>query len=277
PRRRAARGARGPRRARAQHALRAAARSAHGLRGRAVLPRGTPRERGTGMSAPEVLLQAGALAVDRARSRVLHDVAMELRAGEALAVVGPNAAGKSTLVQALAGLLPAAAGEVRLAGRPLGEWPRDARARTLALVTSREEGLDSLSVGDRVALGRYPHRGPFQPYVAEDDAAVARALARTGIAHLAARRLGTLSAGERQLTTLARGLAQEPRVLLLDEPAAHLDVGHQLQLFGTLDEVRRAGVGVIAVIHDIARAAAWAERMLLLQEGRIAAQGAPRS
>jgi ABC-type cobalamin/Fe3+-siderophores transport system ATPase subunit len=227
------------------------------------------------MSAPELLLQARALAVDRGRRRVLHDLALELRAGEALAVVGPNAAGKSTLVQALTGLLPAAAGEIRLAGRPLGKWPRDARARTLALVTSREEGLDSLSVADRVALGRYPHRGPFQPYVAEDAAAVSRALARTGIAHLAARRLGTLSAGERQLTTLARGLAQEPRVLLLDEPAAHLDVGHQLQLFRTLDEVRRTGVGVLAVIHDLARAAAWAERMLLLHEGRIAADGAP--
>ncbi|HVQ26264.1 MAG TPA: ABC transporter ATP-binding protein, partial [Planctomycetota bacterium] len=190
------------------------------------------------MSATDVLLQASALAVDRGRRRVLQDVTLELRAGEALAVVGPNAAGKSTLVQALAGLLKAAGGEVRLAGRPLAEWPRDARARSLALVTSREEGIDSLSVADRVALGRYPHRGPFQPFVAEDEAAVARALARTGIAHLAARRLGTLSAGERQLTTLARGLAQEPRVLLLDEPAAHLDVGHQLQLFHTLDEVR---------------------------------------
>jgi iron complex transport system ATP-binding protein len=227
------------------------------------------------MSATDVLLQASALAVDRGRRRVLQDVTLELRAGEALAVVGPNAAGKSTLVQALAGLLKAAGGEVRLAGRPLAEWPRDARARSLALVTSREEGIDSLSVADRVALGRYPHRGPFQPFVAEDEAAVARALARTGIAHLATRRLGTLSAGERQLTTLARGLAQEPRVLLLDEPAAHLDVGHQLQLFSTLDEVRRAGVGVLAVIHDLARAAAWAERMLLLHEGRIAAFGAP--
>jgi iron complex transport system ATP-binding protein len=227
------------------------------------------------MSAAELLLRANGLAVDRGRRRVLQDVTLELRAGEALAVVGPNAAGKSTLVQALAGLLPAAAGDVRLVGRPLADWPRDARARTLALVSSREEGIDSLSVADRVALGRYPHRGPFQPYTAEDEAAVSRALARTGIAHLAARRLGTLSAGERQLTTLARGLAQEPRVLLLDEPAAHLDVGHQLQLFRTLDEVRRAGVGVLAVIHDLARAAAWAERMLLLHEGRIVAEGAP--
>ncbi len=104
---------------------------------------------------------------------------------------------------------------------------------------------------------------------------MARALEQTGIAPLAERRLGTLSAGERQLATLARGLAQEPRVLLLDEPAAHLDIGHQLQLFRTLDEVRRGGVAVLAVVHDLARAAQWADRMLLVADGRIAAEGAP--
>ena len=227
------------------------------------------------MSAPDVLLQAQALSVERGRRLVLHDVTLELRAGEALAVVGPNAAGKSTLVQALAGLLAPSAGEVRLAGRPLAGWTADARARTLALVTSKDEGPDSLTVADRVALGRYPHRGPFQRLGGADEAAVARAIERTGIRHLAGRRLGTLSAGERQLATLARGLAQQPRVLLLDEPAAHLDVGHQLQLFRTLDEVRRGGVGVLAVVHDLARAAAWAERMLLVDGGVIAAEGAP--
>ncbi len=227
------------------------------------------------MSGHDVLLSAHGLAVDRGRRRVLEDVTLGLRAGEALAVVGPNAAGKSTLVQALAGLLEQASGEVRLHGRALATWPRDARARTLALATSREEGPDSLSVADRVALGRYPHRGPFQPLGANDEAAVARALERTGIAHLAGRRLGTLSAGERQLATLARGLAQEPLLLLLDEPAAHLDIGHQLQLFRTLDDVRRRGVAVLAVIHDLARAAQWADRMLLVAAGRIAAEGTP--
>jgi iron complex transport system ATP-binding protein len=227
------------------------------------------------MSGRELLLSAHALAVDRGGRRVLADVSAELFAGEALVVVGPNAAGKSTLVRALAGLLEPAAGEVRLGGRSLGEWPSDARARTLALVTSEEEGPDALRVAERVALGRYPHRGPFRPLDASDHAAVARALAQTGIAPLAGRRLGTLSAGERQLATLARGLAQEPRVLLLDEPAAHLDIGHQLQLFRTLDDVRRCGVGVLAVVHDLARAAQWAERMLLVAGGRIAAEGAP--
>jgi len=227
------------------------------------------------MSEREVLLSAHHLCVVRGRRRVLEDVNLELFAGEALAVVGPNAAGKSTLVRTLAGLLPPVAGDVRLGGRTFHEWPRHARARELALVTSEDEGPNTLRVADRVSLGRYPHRGPFHPLDAVDEAAVARALARTGIGPLATRRLGTLSAGERQLASLARGLAQEPRVLLLDEPAAHLDVGHQLQLFRTLDEVRECGVAVLAVIHDLARAAAWAERMVLVSGGRIAAAGSP--
>ena len=224
---------------------------------------------------PPVVLEALALRVDRGGARVLDDVSLELHAGEALAVIGPNAAGKSTLVRTLAGVLAPASGEVRLHGRSLSEWPRGALARVLALVASEEEGPDTLTVADRVALGRYPHRGPFGRLTARDDLAVARSLRQTGIEHLARRHLGTLSAGERQLATLARGLAQEPQVLLLDEPAAHLDIGHELQLFSTLDDVRQCGVAVLAVVHDLARAAAWAGRMALVAGGRITALGSP--
>ena len=206
---------------------------------------------------------------------VLAGVDLALHAGEALALIGPNGAGKSTLVRALAGLLPAAGGDVRVDGRPLGAWSRDALARALALVTSEESGPDTLAVEDRARLGRYPHRGPFRPWTREDEDAVTRALERAGIAHLRRRALGTLSAGERQLAALARGLAQEPRILLLDEPAAHLDIGHQLSLFRVLDEVRAGGVGVLAVAHDLPRAAAWAGRMVLLAAGRVAGEGRP--
>jgi iron complex transport system ATP-binding protein len=202
-------------------------------------------------------------------------VSLALHAGEGLALVGPNAAGKSTLVRALAGLLPIDSGSVSLEGKALGEWPRDALARMVALVAPDEEAPGALTVEARVRLGRYPHRGPFRPFGEADAAAVARALEQTGITHLARRRLATLSAGERQLAALARGLAQEPRVLLLDEPAAHLDIGHELKLFRALDGVRGCGVSVLAVVHDLARAAGWAERMLLLAEGRVAAEGTP--
>jgi iron complex transport system ATP-binding protein len=142
-------------------------------------------------------------------------------------------------------------------------------------VAAADDAPPLLTVEDRAALGRYPHRGPFRPLTTADRDAVARALAATGIASLARRPLTTLSAGERQLAALARGLAQEPRVLLLDEPGAHLDVGHQLQLFRTLDGVRACGVAVLAVVHDLQRAAAWAGRVVVVSEGRVAAEGPP--
>jgi len=143
-------------------------------------------------------------------------------------------------------------------------------------VTAEDEAPSLLSVADRVRLGRYPHRGPLRPFTQADEEAVARALRQTGTESLAGRRIGTLSAGERQLVLLARGLAQEPEVLLLDEPAAHLDIGHQLQLFRVVDEVRQRGVCVLAVVHDLQRAASWAPRMALLHQGRLIADGRPR-
>jgi iron complex transport system ATP-binding protein len=219
------------------------------------------------------LLEAREVVVYRREARVLDGANLLLDPGEAVALVGPNAAGKSTFLRALAGLLPLAGGRLAVKGRPIGEWSRRALARAVALVTSEDEGAPLLTVGERVALGRYPHRGPLLPLTAADRDAVAQALAQTGIESLATRRLGTLSAGERQRAALARGLAQEPEVLLLDEPSAHLDVGHELALFDVLDAVRARGVAVLAVVHDLQRAAAWATRMALLHHGRVAAEG----
>lgn len=221
------------------------------------------------------VLEARGVSIRRGPRLVVDDVTLALRAGEALALVGPNAAGKSTLVRALAGLLRPSAGDVLLRGRPLGEAGRDAVARAVALVAPDEAVPATITVAERARLGRYPHRGPLRPFTAADHAAVAHALARTGVAALADRPLATLSAGERQLAALARGLAQEPAVLLLDEPAAHLDIGHQLRLYRVLDEVRSEGVAVLAVVHDLPRAAAWAERLVLLAGGRIVAEGRP--
>ncbi len=221
------------------------------------------------------VLEARALSVRRGGRLVVADVSLGLGPGEAVALIGPNAAGKSTLVRALAGLLPPSAGDVRLRGRLLKDCGRDAVARAIALVAPDEAAPATITVAERARLGRYPHRGPLRPFTAEDEAAVARALERSGVEKLAERPLATLSAGERQLAALARGLAQEPAILLLDEPAAHLDIGHQLRLFRVLDDVRREGVGVLAVVHDLPRAAAWAERLLLLAGGRLVAEGPP--
>src|SRR5262249_31375058 len=141
--------------------------------------------------------------------------------------------------------------------------------------TAEDGPPPTLTVAERARLGRFPHRGPLRPFTAEDEAAVARALERAGVAALAARSLATLSAGERQLAALARGLAQQPGGRPPAERAPHLDIAHQLRLFRVLDLVRREGVAVLAVVHDLPRAAAWAERLVLLSGGRIAAEGAP--
>lgn len=222
-----------------------------------------------------VLLEARGLDVVRGERRVLEGVTLGVSGGEAVAVVGPNAAGKSTLLRALAGLLPVSAGGVRLCGRALREWPRLDTARSIALVAAEQDGASMLTVRERVTLGRYPHRGPFRVLTADDHGAVDRALSAAGITPLAERRVDTLSAGERQLAALARGLAQSPRVLLLDEPASHLDIAHQLRLGEVLDAVRAAGVAVLMVVHDLPRAAAWADRMILLSGGRVQADGPP--
>lgn len=221
------------------------------------------------------VLEARGVSVARGTRLVVQEVSLTLAPGAAVALIGPNAAGKSTLVRALAGLLPIAAGEVRLHGRPLAACGRGAVARAIALVAPDEAAPATITVAERARLGRFPHRGPLRPFTVEDEAAVERALALTGVAELATRSLATLSAGERQLAALARGLAQEPAVLLLDEPAAHLDIGHQLRLFRVLDEVRRDGVAVLAVVHDLPRAAAWADRLVLLAGGQVRAEGAP--
>jgi len=222
------------------------------------------------------IVEARGLTVQRGAREVLHGIDLDVAAGEALALVGPNAAGKSTLLRALTGLLRTSGGTVAVGGRPLRSWSRDGLARKLALVTSEDEAVSPLTVRERVAIGRYPYTGPFLPLRPADHAAIAHALAMTGIAALAERRVGTLSAGERQLAAVARGLAQEPQVLLLDEPAAHLDIGHQLALFRVLDEIRATGVAILAVVHDLQRASDWADRLVLVAEGRIAASGPPR-
>jgi iron complex transport system ATP-binding protein len=223
-----------------------------------------------------IVLATRDLSVQRGQRPVVRELSLHLAAGEAVALVGPNAAGKSTLLRALSGLIPAATGEIRIQDRPLTEWQPSALARSLALVIADEDAASFFTVHEAVAFGRYPHLGPFRPQGVQDRLAIAQALDQTGLTALAHRRVSTLSAGERQLVALARGLAQEPNILLLDEPIAHLDIGHELALFRTLDEVRRHGVAILAVIHDLARASAWAERMIVLAHGRIIADGAPQ-
>jgi iron complex transport system ATP-binding protein len=225
------------------------------------------------MTAP--LLDAARLGVVRAGRPVLDLEGIVLRAGEILAVVGANGAGKSTLLAALAGLVPCE-GEVRLGGAPLAALSAGARAKRIGWLAQRGGAVWPLTIMEIVALGRLPHGRTIEHFTATDHAALARALALTGLEGLSERRFDTLSGGERARALVARALAVEADLLLVDEPVAALDPYHQIAVMGALKVEAARGAGVIAVLHDMTLAARFADRVLVLREGRATAFGPPR-
>jgi iron complex transport system ATP-binding protein len=201
---------------------------------------------------------------------VLRGIDLELAPGEQVALLGANGSGKSTLLRVLAGVLVPTAGEVELFGRPLGSWERGEVARRVTVLPQGMELPHGFRVSEVVALGRIPHARSWFATSAEDEAAVAKALADADVEDLADRTVDELSGGECQRVLVALALAQEPRLLLLDEPTAHLDVAHQLSLIGLLDRLRTArGLTVLAVLHDLNLAARFADRALVLHGGRL--------
>jgi iron complex transport system ATP-binding protein len=201
-------------------------------------------------------------------------VSLSLHAGQWAAIVGPNGAGKSTLLRLLTGLTVPDAGQVLWQGRSLARLPAPERARGLAWLSQQGEADGELAVRDVVRLGRLPRHGLFGSPDATDEAAVDRALAETETAPLTARRLSQLSGGERQRVLLARALATEAPVLLLDEPTTHLDPPHQRTLLRGLATRARGGSAVAAVLHDLTLALA-ADRVLVMAQGRLVADGPP--
>jgi len=209
-----------------------------------------------------------------AARHALDGVDLDIPDREMTALLGPNGAGKSTLLQLLMGTLTPDAGEVRFSGRPVGEWPRRALAREVAVVP-QNEAEPLFAVRDVVAMGRYPHLGPWRRERVEDAEAIELAMQRCDVARLADRWLPRLSGGERQRVRLARALAQDPSVLVLDEPTAHLDVRHEMTIFALLRELSDQGTTVLLATHNINLAARYADRVVLLRAGRITASGAP--
>jgi iron complex transport system ATP-binding protein len=200
----------------------------------------------------------------------LDGVDAALRPGEITAICGPNGAGKSSLLQCLAGLLAPASGEVSLDGAALGALHPRPRAQAIGYLPQAGEVAWDLSVRNLVALGRLPHAD-------RGEAQIDAALAALDLEAFSARPVSTLSGGERARVLLARVLAGEPRWILADEPLAALDLGHQLALIAHLRRAAEAGAGVVLVLHDLALAMNHAGRVLVLDHGRVAADGAPES
>jgi iron complex transport system ATP-binding protein len=207
--------------------------------------------------------------------QVVRQVSADVEAGEWVALIGPNGAGKTSLLRAVAGLLPCE-GRVSLDGAALADLGRRERAQRLALVPQEPRTPPWLTVAEYVLMGRTPYlRTLAREGEADRDAAV-RALSQLDLEEVAERTLGTLSGGERQRVVVARALAQEASIVLLDEPTASLDIGHQQQALELLDALRASeGLTLVAAMHDLTLAAQYADRVLLLDAGRVVADGAP--
>lgn len=206
---------------------------------------------------------------------VLAGVSLEFRSGELTAVVGPNGAGKTTLLRAISGALPPSAGAVYLDGKDLGALSPKQLARRLAMLEQRPQLGFDFTVRELVELGRLPHLSFPERLSRGDRQVVEEALSEVGLAELAGRRFSTLSGGEKQRAFLALALAQRPQVLLLDEPTAHLDVRHQLELMQFVRERLCQGLVVVMALHDLNLAAAFADRLVVLRGGRVLAMGSP--
>jgi len=204
---------------------------------------------------------------------ILHDLALNLAAGELTALLGTNGAGKTTLLRLLLGLLPAQKGTILIEGRALENYGRRALARAIAYVPQGHVPAFPYTAEEIVMLGRLPF-SPFGPFADPDDREAAGAvLQKLAITHLAQRPYTELSGGERQAVLIARALAQGARILILDEPETGLDFGQQMRLFAHLRQLAQSGYAILATTHDPLRARSLFDRAILLQNGRITADG----
>lgn len=223
----------------------------------------------------KVALAAREVTASYRERQVLSNVSLDVRAGEIVAVIGPNGAGKSTLVRVLAGTLRPSKGLVTLEGRDLLTLPRREIARKVAVVPQESSVAFGFTVREVVLMGRAPHQSGLLYPSGQDLEALESALVACDLLALADRPLSELSGGERRRVVIARALAQDPRVMLLDEPATHLDLRHSVALY---ELVRRhaaeRGVACLCVMHDLNAVERWADRALLLDAGSVARAGA---
>jgi iron complex transport system ATP-binding protein len=207
---------------------------------------------------------------------VIRELNLQIGGGEFISVIGPNGAGKSTLLKILSGDIIPGAGSVSFNGRPLGEYRPRSLARMLSVVHQAAETRASFTVREFIRMGRFPHQGSF---VIEDDRdreVIDWSAETTGVGHLLARRLTELSGGELQLVRIAHALAQNSRVILLDEPVSHLDIQHAVMIMDILWKLNRDGATVMAVLHDINLASDYSGRIIGMKGGAVFFNGTPR-
>ena len=205
---------------------------------------------------------------------VVDDVSLAIAPGDLVGILGPNGSGKTTLLKMLGGTLTPSAGDIQFERRPLGSWSRRELARRIALVPQETHAPFDFTVLDIVLMGRFPHLGTFALEGPADLAIARRALASTGTSAFEARPFATLSGGEKQRVVIASALAQSPELLLLDEPTASLDLGHQLDVQLLLAALNRDDrVTMVLSTHDLNLAAALCRHLILLRDGRVIAQG----
>ncbi|MGW3283876.1 ABC transporter ATP-binding protein [Streptomyces sp. NPDC001002] len=221
-------------------------------------------------------LQARQLSLGYGEREVVSRLDVTLPPGRITVVVGPNACGKSTLLRAMARLLPPLAGSVLLDGRDIHRTPTREVAAALGVLPQSPVAPDAIVVADLVGRGRYPHQGWFRRWTRADDEAVAAAMRATDVLDLADRSVDELSGGQRQRVWIAMALAQETDVLLLDEPTTYLDISHQLEVLDLLTDLNRdRGVTLALVLHDLNLACRYADHLIAMKAGRIVAEGTP--
>jgi iron complex transport system ATP-binding protein len=219
-------------------------------------------------------LRANDITVRIGRQALIEDVSLSLPVGSMTVLLGPNGAGKTTLLRVLAGVIVPTTGEVYLGESRIRHLGRSAIARRCAYLPQHTGATFDICAEDVVALGRYAHVGPWRALSRQDYEAIHQAMERVGVTALRYRALPTLSGGERQRVLIARALAQEAPVLLLDEPSAALDIGRQMELMALLAELHAEGRTILAALHDLRLAMEFFPRAILLHEGRLVAEGA---
>ncbi len=229
------------------------------------------------MSTPDAApLQARGAAVGYGGEPIVRGLDLSVEPGRITALVGPNGCGKSTVLRALARLLPATEGTILLDGADIAALPTREVARRLGILPQEPVAPHGITVSELIWRGRHPHRRIGQRPTHADEVAIAEALVRTGTATLAHRPVESLSGGQRQRVWIAMALAQQTGVLLLDEPTSYLDVAHQLEVLDLLVDLRDAGTTVLMVLHDLGQAARYADTIVAMRDGRVVTSGPVR-